>query len=291
MLFPVINQQISTLSLSKSELALRSGLSRPTVRLILQGRGTVTSLSSMLPVLGLKWNGADDAGRQGAALSDRRRTLGLTQAQVAGALNVSRPVIIGLERDLRGEVATLCAYAKLLNLRDLIVPITAKRRLVPKTNNSDADRVMTPPSLAQALCAHFSPHLSGRILDPARGVGAFYDAFPKELERDWCEIDDGRDFYAWSEPVDWIITNPPWSRLAEFLQHAMSLAENIVFIAPLPNLSTKARLRMMSEAGFGFVELVLIDTPKTWPQSGFQIVAAWIGRDTPQECRIRRLEL
>jgi transcriptional regulator with XRE-family HTH domain len=173
MLFPIINQQISTLSLSKSELASRSGLSRPTVRLILQGRGTVASLSSMLPVLGLKWNGADDAGRRGAALSNRRRALGLTQAQVATVLHVSRPVIIGLERDLCGEVATLCAYAKFLSFHSLIVPNKAKRRLVPKTNDIGADRVMTPPALAQALCAHFSPYLSGRILDPARGAGAF----------------------------------------------------------------------------------------------------------------------
>jgi hypothetical protein len=72
------------------------------------------------------------------------------------------------------------------------------------------------------------------------------------------------------------MTNPPWSRLRDFSRHAMRIAPNIVWLAPLTNLTTKARLRDLDEAGFGIAELVLIDTPKGWPQSGFQLVAAWL---------------
>ena len=78
----------------------------------------------------------------------------------------------------------------------------------------------------------------------------------------------------WQQPVDWVMTNPPWSRLRDFSRHAMRIAPNIVWLAPLTNLTTKARLRDLNEAGFGIAELVLIDTPKDWPQSGFQLVAA-----------------
>jgi hypothetical protein len=46
---------------------------------------------------------------------------------------------------------------------------------------------------------------------------------------DWCEIKRGRDFFAWTEPVDWIVTNPPWSQFRAFLQHAMTLAEKVVW--------------------------------------------------------------
>ena len=64
------------------------------------------------------------------------------------------------------------------------------------------------------------------------------------------------------------MTNPPWSRLRDFTRHAMRIAPNVVWLAPLTNLTTKARLRDLDEAGFGIAELVLIDTPKDWPQSG-----------------------
>ncbi|WP_423208538.1 hypothetical protein [Paracoccus yeei] len=74
------------------------------------------------------------------------------------------------------------------------------------------------------------------------------------------------------------MTNPPWSRLREFTRHAMRIAPNIVWLAPLTNLTTKARLRDLDEAGFGIAELVRIDTPQGWPQSGFQLVAAHLRR-------------
>ena len=135
---------------------------------------------------------------------------------------------------------------------------------------------MTPPELAAVVIGHFAGRMSGTVLDPARGQGAFHDRFPACLDRHWCEITEGRDFLDWHEPVDWVMTNPPWSRLRDFSRHAMRIAPNIVWLAPLTNLTTKARLRDLDEAGFGIAELVLIDTPKGWPQSGFQLVAAWL---------------
>ncbi|QEU10408.1 hypothetical protein FOB51_04940 [Paracoccus yeei] len=135
---------------------------------------------------------------------------------------------------------------------------------------------MTPPELAAAVIGHFVGRIMGTVLDPARGQGAFYDLFPAHLDRHWCESTEGRDFLDWHEPVDWVMTNPPWSRLRDFSRHAMRIAPNIVWLAPLTNLTTKARLRDLDEAGFGIAELVLIDTPKDWPQSGFQLVAAWL---------------
>jgi hypothetical protein len=133
--------------------------------------------------------------------------------------------------------------------------------------------VMTPPDLAAAILSHFEGRMTGRILDPARGRGAFFDQFPAHLERDWCELTEGRDFLTSTQPVDWIVTNPPWSRLRDFTRHAMTLAPNIVWLAPLVNLTTKARLRDIEAAGFGIAELLWLDTPKGWPQSGFQLAA------------------
>ena len=46
----------------------------------------------------------------------------------------------------------------------------------------------------------------------------------------------------------------------------------------MPNITTKARLRDLEEHGLGVAELVWVDTPRDWPQSGFQLVAAHLKR-------------
>ena len=55
----------------------------------------------------------------------------------------------------------------------------------------------TPLVLAKDIVDHFNP--VGRCLDPCRGEGAFYDLLPT-ASSEWCEIEQGRDFYAWSDP-------------------------------------------------------------------------------------------
>lgn len=95
-----------------------------------------------------------------------------------------------------------------------------------------SDVVMTPRHIARAIVAHFKP--SGRILDPARGDGAFFDEMPGA---DWCEVREGRDFFDWTEPVDWIVTNPPYSILMEFAQRACDLATNVVLLHPVSRVT------------------------------------------------------
>jgi len=70
----------------------------------------------------------------------------------------------------------------------------------------------------------------------------------------------------------------------------MTVADNIVFLASLTNITTKARLRMIDRAGFGLAELVKIDTPNDWPQSGFPLVAGWLRRGHLGDYRMSRLE-
>ncbi len=94
----------------------------------------------------------------------------------------------------------------------------------------------------------------------------------------WSEIKRGRDFFAWTQPVDWIITNPPWSEIRRFLQHAMTVADHVVFLVTINHLWTKARVRDIREAGFGIREIVLVDMPKSFPQSGFQLGAVYLSR-------------
>jgi hypothetical protein len=148
--------------------------------------------------------------------------------------------------------------------------VKKKRRLAPKRNDPKHDLVETPADLARAIVEYHSPR--GRLLDPARGNGVFYQVMlAHSSDVRWCEITEGRDFFSYREPVDWIVTNPPWSKMRPFLRHAMKLAPNVVFLGTVSHFVLKARLRDMDEAGFGLCDLVrLPQPPAPWPGSGFQ---------------------
>lgn len=97
----------------------------------------------------------------------------------------------------------------------------------------DKDVVYTPEVVTRQIIEYVKP--SGRVLDPCMGKGAFYDNFPTNCKKDWCEIDMGRDFLAYDKKVDWIIGNPPYSLgiFRQFLKHSFSLAKNVVFLVPI----------------------------------------------------------
>lgn len=144
-------------------------------------------------------------------------------------------------------------------------------QLNPNRNRPEQDIVYTPEDLAIDIIQHYQP--LGIILDPCMGDGAFFNNYPSDCQTDWCEISRGRDFFDYSDKCDWIITNPPWSMMRRFLTHAMTIADNIVYLTSINHYTTKARLRDMRQANFGIKEIYCIDTPKEFPQSGFQLAA------------------
>lgn len=188
-------------------------------------------------------------------------------------------------------------------------------RLQPNRDYVSDDVVQTPPALARRLVAHFKPR--GFLLEPCKGEGnllAALRAFARREQRyvqsvrsngvrpnrqnlnsalslkpsafrsrraprvAWTEIKAGRNFFDWTERVDWIVTNPPWSQIRPFLQHAMRVADNVVFLLTINHVWTKARLRDVRAANFGIREIVLVDMPRTFPQSGFQLGAVHFRR-------------
>ena len=140
---------------------------------------------------------------------------------------------------------------------------------------------MTPEYLAKEIIEHFNP--TGRILDPCRGEGAFYDNYPGD--------DNGgvnlvrKDFLQYQKKVDWIITNPPWSKIQQFLAHGMVIADNIVYPHNYQSLHYKRRIRDMREHGFALKEICSnVPTPKeSLAQLGFQLAAVHTQRDYKKE--------
>jgi hypothetical protein len=149
----------------------------------------------------------------------------------------------------------------------------------PKQGTKTNDDVQTPPVLCRRLICHFDPQ--GKVMEPCRGAGNFYNdlvQWSSVTEVTYCEIKEGRDFFDYAGPrVDWIITNPPFSKARKFALRAFEVADNVVFLITLNHaLGLKARWRDVTEQGFGVRQFVLLDTPAKetgWPPAGFQLGA------------------
>lgn len=101
------------------------------------------------------------------------------------------------------------------------------------------DVVYTPEWVARDMVEHFSP--MGRILEPCKGLGVFMKFLPPTTE--WCEITLGRDFFAWNDCVDWLVSNPPYSLTRKWFKHSYNVADNLLYLVPLRNIFS----------GFGFI--------------------------------------
>ena len=145
------------------------------------------------------------------------------------------------------------------------------RALTPHGGN---DVVYTPDDLALAIVNHFKP--SGLILEPCAGGGAFVRAMPG---CDSFELQDGTDFLYQNGKWDWVITNPPWSKLRAFLNKSMEVSDNVVFLCLVNAFFMKARRNDIKEAGFGIKEILYVPTPpKPWPQTGFCLAAVHVAK-------------
>ncbi|MDO5706108.1 MAG: hypothetical protein Q4G49_13720 [Paracoccus sp. (in: a-proteobacteria)] len=199
-------------------------MSWQTVRTALRGDGNIASLDAVRHATGLRWswtgNDGTSASRDLAALRSRKR---ISQRAMARRLAISPQTIVTLETLFRGRSRTLATYLRVLGRHELLVMPGGGKRLVPGPNGHEADLVFTPRALAAEIIADLGRHLQGDVLEPARGDGAFFDAFPDRVTPHWCELAEGSDFFAWTQRVDWIVTNPPFSRFRDFLVHAMKV--------------------------------------------------------------------
>jgi hypothetical protein len=94
----------------------------------------------------------------------------------------------------------------------------------------------THPAFAKLIVDYFKPQ--GRVLEPFRGGGSFYQHLPDGT--DWAEIEEGRDFFDCAGGYDWIVTNPPFSNLTDIMEHAFSIAQRTVLLVPLSKIYSSA---------------------------------------------------
>lgn len=134
------------------------------------------------------------------------------------------------------------------------------------------DRYYTPLKLAKELISKVPLKPEDIVLDPCMGKGAFYNQYPEGIKKDWCEIDDGRDYFnssAYENQVDWVITNPPYSDLNRWIKKftyscrkgfALLLAEHAI---------TPKRLKYIQEMGYGMTSIFYVKIMQWYGMSVF----------------------
>lgn len=106
----------------------------------------------------------------------------------------------------------------------------------------EKDVVYTPDDVAKDMVEWFQP--TGKILEPCKGGGVFLKYLPEGT--DWCELQEGRNFYEYQGKVDWIVSNPPYSNYAKWVYHSMEVADNFAYLMPCdkPFISNKMLLKL-----------------------------------------------
>jgi len=138
-----------------------------------------------------------------------------------------------------------------------------------KNNKDKKDRVKkdivyTPDEVAQDCIKYTLPFLNDEdiLLEPFTGKDAFYNNFPKQNKKEWCEIERGRDYLDSVIECDWVITNPPYSIINDILPKLFECKKGFCLL--VNNLTiTPPRLQKINEAGF-YISLIYFFQVNGW---------------------------
>lgn len=161
-------------------------------------------------------------------------------------------------------------------------PYSKKRR----TKN---DIVYTNPDFARKLVDYFKP--TGFCLEPCVGSMNIYNELPNP--KDWCEIQQGKDFLTYDPPqhVDYIISNFPWSSkaLRPIAARSCELADNVIHLIRLHNLlGTYARHKDYLQHGHKLKEIIVVnwnDALINKSSEGFALVVAHLKKNYDGDCK------
>ena len=109
--------------------------------------------------------------------------------------------------------------------------------------------------------------LSGVILDAGSGKNkVWFNNIPDTCEKLECEIQDGSDFLLWNKKVDWVIGNPPFDIMEQFIKKGSEVADKgfawLLSIRGFNSLTPK-RLADVYDKGF-FLHRIHIVSDKRW---------------------------
>lgn len=136
---------------------------------------------------------------------------------------------------------------------------------------SPNDKFYTPLSLVKIHLSKFKDISdSSIILEPFYGKGAYYNEIEKMFPTcilKYTEIDLGLDFFEFTEKVDYIISNPPYSMIDKVLAHSVMLKPKIIsYLIGFQNLTAK-RIEYMNSKGYFIIDFHLTKVYKWYGMS------------------------
>ena len=144
-----------------------------------------------------------------------------------------------------------------------------------KKRDTPKDVFYTPQSLVNIHLDLVKPYIEdgNKILDPFFGQGIYYNNyhlfFTKNNTFDYTEIALGKDFFEYTNQVDVIVSNPPYSMIDKVLEKSISLnPHTISYLIGYGNLTTK-RIEYMNKHGYFLVQFHLT---KVWKWYGMSCI-------------------
>ena len=119
-----------------------------------------------------------------------------------------------------------------------------------KHRQNPNDKFYTPKSLVKIHLDKFDIPNNSIIYEPFYGNGAYYDEM--KIKYPSCnilftEIDMNKDFFDFNEPVDYIISNPPYSIIDKVLEKSINLKPKMIsYLIGFQNITAK-RIEFMNQ--------------------------------------------
>lgn len=146
-----------------------------------------------------------------------------------------------------------------------------KKSVIFDNNGNTINSVVyTDPLFSKKIIDYFSPQYKKNdiFLDPCKGDGSFYNNYPKDYLKDYCEIQENKDFFKYDKFSNWIITNPSWEGkvYAPFANRCFQLSNNVIFLVKLFGaIGTTRRLRDALTNNHKLKEIIITD----WKSANF----------------------
>jgi hypothetical protein len=104
------------------------------------------------------------------------------------------------------------------------------------------------------------------VLDVGAGKNMVWYKNLNVQNKDWCEIELGKDFFDYNKEVDWCIGNPPFKFLWDIMQKSFQISrKGVAFLMAIDGINrfTPKRLKWINEQGF-YIQKIAVVSCKRW---------------------------
>lgn len=157
------------------------------------------------------------------------------------------------------------------------MPLTKSLHNSKKNKNDD---FYTPEKLVKDIIKNINILDNDILYDPFYGSGIFFNNFPKNNTKYFSEIKMNNDFFYFNNKVDWIISNPPFSKLTKVFEHTCKIVQKGFGYILLSTAITSKRLKILKDNNFYITKINYFNIPKWF---GFPCIYLQCEKNCPEK--------